>query len=104
MELKMLLIPSCEVMDSFCYSYAKALVNKLCELEEKKRVFEPGRPASAGRHGVPAYELTRIAYSVISELQKQISYRNFTTDTYSTEEELQQIIETAKKFLAIFEK
>lgn len=80
------------------------LVDELCDLEKKKQVFEADPLLSTSRHGTPAYEMTRIAYSVVSELQKQINYRDFTTETYLTEEELQQIIETAKKFLAIFER
>jgi TusA-related sulfurtransferase len=87
-----------DVIDGFSYSFTKALLNKLLELNESGKIFEveSTRPDSA-------HNITDIAHSVISHLLSQIEI-DISVCSMMSMNEIGCIIETAKEFLAIFEK
>ena len=101
MAQKQLLIPSHEVMNGFCYAYAKALLKKLNCLVKEDRVFEKGiEDAKQNQTKNYGTKSTLIASSVTKELGTQIKQdggRTFTPDSFN------KFIEVAEEFLAIFE-
>jgi len=90
-EEKILLIPSHEVMNGFCYAYTKALLRKLIEMKVQGRVFSTINPGW----------LTDTASAVCNELIKQISFEE--DDFIDNPGVVKHLIDTTKEFLAIFE-
>jgi hypothetical protein len=96
-ELK-LLIPSHDVINSFCYAYSKALLKKLKELVKEDRIFVAGNAESVRNKGMNT-STTDIANAVLTPLQEQI---NFSGGGYN-QAKVDKLIATAEEFLAIFE-
>lgn len=92
MTMAMLLIPGDGIMNGFCYNYSKALLEKLKELREKKRLFKPG----------PGGCTTTIAEAVIRQLGNQggFSIAPRTND----DKDVVELIQATEEFLSIFKK
>ncbi|MDP2741448.1 MAG: hypothetical protein Q8O66_02030 [bacterium] len=90
-EEKILLIPSHEVMNGFCYAYTKALLEKLIEMKAQGRVFST----------INLGWLTDIASAVCNQLIDQISFEE--DDFFDNPSAVKRLIDTTKEFLAIFE-
>jgi len=91
-----------DVISGFSYSFAKALLNKLLELNESGKIFEAEDESISARPD-STHNITDIAHSVISHLLSQIEI-NISACSMMFMDEIGRIISTAKEFLAIFEK
>lgn len=85
-------------INGFCYSYAKALVEKLKELQKENKTFAL---CENGNKYTPA-----ITQAVITALGEQVSFDNLHGNGYEYIEQdvVDEFIEMAEEFLSIFEK
>lgn len=97
------------VMTDFCYDYSEALLKKLNELREERRIFRDNKEAEyceeryrdSGANVTAG--LTPIASSVVDALCKQIA--GFKVDSCrSRQDQVDAGIAVAEEFLAIFER
>ena len=103
MSKKQLVIPDIPI-NGFCYPYAKALLDKMKELEKENRIFEGGEEnaASVWQQGKGHTETTVIARLIFYALVGQIEL--FSDYLAANPEELKKDMAIAEEFLAIFEK
>ncbi len=80
------------VIGGFCYPYARLLLDEAIALKEGKTLF-----CDEGFSN----ELTEFGYSVLIALAEQVSPASMTD---VNPEQADELIETAQRFLAIFEK
>jgi len=98
-RMQMLLIPSHQVMNGFCYAFSKALLAKLKELAEEDQVFEKG--AKEAEDATHSHITTSVAEAVCSYLTQQthIDWNNRRNVAG-----LARFIFEIEVFLAIFER
>lgn len=89
-----LVIPSQEVMNRFCYAYARALLKKLKEMRLMKETYLGGDGAGN--------QLTPLALAVVRELKEQVRC-SVDVSEYSKIQNVDHLIEVTEQFLAIFE-
>ncbi|OGG62823.1 hypothetical protein A3I46_02755 [Candidatus Kaiserbacteria bacterium RIFCSPLOWO2_02_FULL_54_13] len=82
------------VIDGFCYPYARLLLDEAVALKEKEGLYrEKGHP----------HELTNIGMYILEALGGQI-YPGSSVGSVPQRKEVDELIENAQKFLAVFEK
>lgn len=103
-KIRQLLIQEQEVMNGFCFAFANALLQKIIKLDDEDRIFE------GGKKEVAKLEITvgknycarrsAIARLVFNHLSGQFP----TLGDGENCRQLREYIDTAREFLAIFEK
>lgn len=77
-------------MSDFCYSFSRALLEKLQELKANDQVYQKQHTSS----------LTQLAQALVKHLANQL---NLEVDSrHFTPQELEQLISTAEEFLVNF--
>ncbi len=103
MKMKMqmqLQIPTDAVMSHFCYTYSKALLEKLKKLIQEDRIFLKGRSvAEAGPQLMR--NITDITRSVMSNLGEQVLL--YAPTSQPAPEHVDRFVSAIEEFLAIFE-
>lgn len=82
------------VIGGFCYPYARLLLNEAIDLKEKKGLWrESGHP----------HHLTDIGLYILDALTEQIRSGS-SIGSMPERKEVDELIENAQRFLAVFEK
>lgn len=102
------LIPEHQVMNGFCYSFSRVLVNELEKLESTKMLYQPDkdgvvRPTSQStcyyRH---TSHVTQILL-FLSDQMSEIELEGASNIGSSSEIDLKKFLDECNRFLAIFE-
>lgn len=102
MQMK-LIVQQDQVMNSFCWAYSNALLQKIKRLIEEDRLFTDGNKEAEQREEETRYgsEMTEIGYATMSTLAEQINSNSIDGTTVSPST-VNQFIATAEEFLNIF--
>lgn len=102
-----------DVINGFSYSFTKALLAKLKELEATDRIFEGGAEkaevweSKAREKNVDEkYETMDLACSIITYLEKQLSLDGWgrIDPSHTTPSEIRNLIALTEEFLQVFQK